>query len=146
MGSKKKTTKATTNEATEINTGETPAVESATSTSPAPAPGPTLHDACVRYLKHMDKTGKSAGTIASYTMELRLAQEELGEDTPLAELTPEKVATYFGCKRVTKLKSGRAKSKLSIDKTCRVLRLALMHAADDGLVERAPLHERVEAS
>ena len=146
MGSKKKKTKATTSETTENTTGETPTVESATSATAAPAAGPTLHDVCVRYLKHMDKTGKSAGTISSYTMELRLAQGELGEDTPLAELTPEKVATYFACKRVTKLKSGRAKSKLSIDKTTRVLRLALVHAADKGLIERAPLPERVKAS
>ena len=145
MGSKKKTTKATTSEAIESAIGVTEAVDSTTSTSIAPAPGPTLHDACLRYLKHMDRTGKSAGTIASYTMELRLAQEELGEDTPLAELTPENVGTFFACKRVTKLKSGRAKSQLSIDKTCRVLRLALVHAADKGLIERAPLPEKARA-
>ena len=146
MGSKKKTTKAIATETTESTTGETAVVESTFSTSAPPVAGPTLHDVCVRYLKHMDKTGKSTGTISSYTMELRLAQEEIGEDTPLAELTPEKVATYFACKRVTKLKSGRAKSKLSIDKTTRVLWLALVHAADKGLIERAPLPEKSEAS
>ena len=37
----------------------------------------------------MDKSGKSGGTISSYTMELRLAQEELGEDTLLTDLRDE---------------------------------------------------------
>ena len=145
MGSKKKTTNATTSETTESTIAETAVVDSTTSTNTAPAAGPTLHDACLRYLKHMDRTGKSSGTISSYTMELRLAQEELGEDTLLADLTSERVATYFACRRVTKLKSGRAKSQLSIDKTCRVLRLALVHAADKGLIERAPLPEKARA-
>ena len=112
----------------------------------APAAGPTLQDACEAYLKHMDRAGKSGGTISSYMMELRLAKEELGAETLLAAITPEMVATYFGCKRVTKLKSGRPKAKPSIDKTRRVLRLALVHAAEKGLIERAPLPEKVEAS
>ena len=135
----KKSKKASTTETTTTDGANEVAVTT------APAAGPTLQDACEAYLKHMDKTGKSSGTISSYTMELRLAQEELGEDTPLADLTPEKVASYFACRRVTKLKSGRAKSQLSIDKTCRVLRLALVHAADKGLIERAPLPEKARA-
>ena len=36
-------------------------------------------------------------------MELRVAQEELGAETSLAELAPERVGTIFACKRVTKL-------------------------------------------
>ncbi len=74
----------------------------------------------------------------------RLAQDELGAETPLADLTPERVAEFYTSKRVTKLRSGKQKSQLSIDKTRRVLRLALVWAAERGIVENAPIPE-VEA-
>lgn len=104
----------------------------------------SLADLTAAYAVQMENDGKSAGTIASYSMELRLAQDELGAETPLADLTPEKVQTFFDSKRVTKLRSGHAKSQLSIDKTRRVLRLALVWAAERGIISKAPIPE-VEA-
>ena len=163
MPRKKKTEAETTT--TEIQTEATiaqavePAPEHAATETPAPEPKPrkprkkkdapitgvaTLADLAAAYQVQMESDGKSAGTIASYGMELRLAQEELGAETPLAELTPEKVQTFYDSKRVTKLRSGRQKSQLSIDKTTRVLRLALVWAAERKIIERAPLPE-VEA-
>jgi hypothetical protein len=93
----------------------------------------------------MKNDGKSAGTIASYSMELRLAQDELGAETVLSDLTPERVAEFFNSKRVTKLRSGKNKSQLSIDKTRRVLRLALVWAAERGIIAKAPIPEPVES-
>jgi hypothetical protein len=105
----------------------------------------TLADLAAAYATQMENDGKSNGTIASYGMELKLAQDEIGAETPLADLTPERVETFFNCKRVTKLRSGKQKSQLSIDKTRRVLRLALVWAAERGIIERAPLPEPTEA-
>ena len=136
--------------------------ETATATEPAPetpapkktkpkkkkagTPGPaTLADVAAGYLAHMEEAGKSDGTISSYRMELKTAADELGEDTPIAEITPEKVAEYFACKRVTKLRSGKNKAKPSIDKTRRVLRLALVWAEERGIVKKAPLPEPANA-
>jgi hypothetical protein len=79
-------------------------------------------------------------------MELRTAAIELGEDTPIQDITPEKVHAFFTCKRVTKLRSGTNKSQLSIDKTRRVLRLALVWAEERGIVAKAPLPEEPVAS
>ena len=104
----------------------------------------TLADLAAAYSVQMESDGKSAGTIASYGMELRLAQDEIGAETALAELTTEQVERFFTCKRVTKLRSGKAKSQLSIDKTRRVLRLALVWAAERGIIANAPIPE-VEA-
>ena len=168
MPRKKKTEAETT---TEIQT-EAPiaqAVEPApepaateTATKPTPAPKPpkpkrvrkkkdapitgvaTLADLSAAYAMQMEADGKSNGTIASYSMELKLAQDELGAETPLADLTPEKVQTFYDSKRVPKLRSGKAKSQLGIDKTRRVLRLALVWAAERGILEKAPIPE-VEA-
>ena len=166
MPKKKKVAEAmpeavTTTETLPETTIETPVEvqpETATATEPAPeteppkkargkkkaaTPGPaTLADVAAGYLAHMEEAGKSDGTISSYRMELKTAADELGEDTPITEITPEKVAEYFACKRVTKLRSGKNKAKPSIDKTRRVLRLALVWAEERGIVKKAPLPEQ----
>jgi hypothetical protein len=155
----------TTNEAT----NETPIdatvetqPETAVATEPAPEPPKkakkgtkkkaavpgtaTLADIAAGYLAHMEEAGKSDGTISSYRMELRTAAAELGEDTPIADITPEKVQAFFESKRVTKLRSGKNKAKPSIDKTRRVLRLALCWAAERGILAKAPLPEEPVAA
>ena len=160
MGKKKNVTEATTEAeiaTTEIPIG-TPATTAAASASEETAPElkqkkvrkkkfegvATLVELTAAYATQMESDGKSAGTIASYSMELRLAEDELGADTTLADLTPEQVEKFFNSKRVTKLRSGKNKSQLSIDKTRRVLRLALVWAAERGIISKAPIPE-VEA-
>ena len=155
---KKKTTE-TEPTITETPIETPPAPEVATATEPVPEPKPkkprkkkeasissvaTLADLAAAYAVQMENDGKSNGTIASYGMELRLAQDELGAETPLADLTPERVGEFYACKRVTKLRSGKNKSQLSIDKTRRVLRLALVWAAERGIIASAPIPEAVE--
>lgn len=93
------------------------------------------------YAAEMERVGKSPGTCASYAMELRVALAEIGADVPLREVTPQRVGEFFASDRVTKLKSGRAKSPLSIAKTQRVLRLSLVFAEQQGWIEKAPLPE-----
>jgi hypothetical protein len=154
---KKKVAEATPE--TEITTTETQPETATATEEPAPEPKPkkakkkvaipsgtaTLADIAAGYLADMETKGKSNGTVASYGMELKVAQDELGETTLIADLTPERVAEYFTSKRVTKLRSGKNKSQLSIDKTRRVLRLALVWAAERGIIEKAPIPEPTPA-
>jgi len=160
MGRKKK---AEAEVAEAVTTTEAEVVDEAapvkTPEEPAPAPKPkkgkgkkkaatgggTLTDVATGYLTWMEEQGKSEGTISSYRMELRTALDELGAETPVADLTPDRVGEFFDCARVTKLRSGKAKAKPSIDKTRRVLRLALVWAVEAGLIEKAPVPEAVEA-
>ena len=106
-----------------------------------PSGNATLADISAGYLAHMEEVGKSDGTVSSYRMELKTAMAELGEETPVADLTVERVQEYFDSPRVTKLRSGKSKAKPSIDKTRRVLRLALCWAAERGIVATAPIPE-----
>ena len=154
-------TETTTEIPTEAPVEPQPETATATETEPAsePVPGPkpkkgkgkkrvapggalTLADLSEKYLTHLAEGEWSGGTISSYGMELKTAQAELGAETPVADLTPEKVQGYFESKRVTKLRSGKNKAKPSVDKTRRVLRLALVWAAEAGLIEKAPLPEQ----
>jgi hypothetical protein len=98
----------------------------------------TLAELTTRYTAHMEDAGKSRGTVFSYESELRLAQRELGADLSIGAISREDIERFNACPRVTILKSGSPKSQLSIDKTRRVLRLALKWAADTKLIEVSP--------
>src|SRR5687768_1622526 len=94
----------------------------------------TLANLSERYLAHMEDEGKSPGTCASYAMELKVVRDELGAETLVADLTPQRLAAFNESPRVTMLRSGRPKAKPSIDKTRRVIRLALAWATEAELV------------
>jgi hypothetical protein len=121
----------------------------------APAPKPkkakkpktdiTLEDLCARYIAHLEEVGKSQGTAFSYRLELTTALDELGRETKLGDLTATRVLKYFTSDRVMKTRTGVAKARPTFLKTQRVLRLALVWAAESGLVEKAPLPEDAAA-
>jgi hypothetical protein len=96
--------------------------------------GITLAGLSERYLAHMEEDGKSPGTCSSYAMELKVARDELGAETLVADLTPERLVAFNESPRVTLPRSGRPKAKPSVDKTRRVIRLALAWAEAAGLV------------
>ena len=108
---------------------------------PAQQPGIPLKDLAERYLHHMETEGRSRGTVFSYSMELGAAQKALGADTPIAEITRADIVRFNDSPRVTLLRSGKPKSQLSIDKTRRVLRLALGFAVQAGLLLTSPAEE-----
>jgi len=101
---------------------------------------------CQAYEGKMRGDGKSAGTIASYKAELALACKSLGETTPIASLTVDQVRSFFESKPVTKLRSGRAKSPLSIDKSRRVLRQCLEWAHAQGWIKESIVPDLPAAS
>lgn len=102
---------------------------------------PTLEDVAQRYLDDLEKNGKSIGTVHSYSLELKLAIDALGANTPVDKITPKTVAAYFASNPVTRTRTGLPKSPLSIAKTERVLRQAMTFAENAGLVVKAPLPE-----
>ena len=105
----------------------------------ASEPNLTVAELGERYLAHMEKEGKSAGTCFSYAMELKVAQAELGADTSVASLTPEAIEAFNVCDRVMRMKSGKPKAEPSFMKTRRVIRLALTWAAQNGLIASSPI-------
>jgi hypothetical protein len=110
------------------------------STESALEPELTLRELAGRYTEHLRDGGWSPTTVFAYGAELQLAQSEIGGDTRIADLTPERVAEYFECPRVTRLKGGKKrKSPLSVAKSCRVLRLSLVFAEQQGWIAKAPL-------
>lgn len=101
----------------------------------------TLAELSERYIKHLEAEDKSQGTMFSYAMELKTACKVLGADTLIASLTTEQVRAYFESDAVMKLRNGRDKALPSYAKTRRVLRLALVYAAERGWLSSAPIPE-----
>lgn len=98
----------------------------------------TLAQLTDAYVKHLEDAGKSRGTAFSYESELKLAQRELGAEKSIGDITRDDITFFNNCPRVTTLRSGGAKSQLSIDKSRRVLRLALAWAVAQKLIETSP--------
>ncbi len=140
MGSKKKATKATT-ETTEatIEGALATTTEGATDAGAQVNAGPTLNDVANGYLAAIEADDAGQGTLSSYRMELKLALRELGEATPLADLTQAKVLAYFESDAVMRTKHGKPKAQPTWAKSRRVLRLALLWAQDAGLCQVAPI-------
>jgi hypothetical protein len=105
----------------------------------------TLAKLSEMYLEHMEADGKSVGTCFSYTMELKSAIAELGGDTLVSEITPHLIERFNLCDRVMRLKSGKPKAQPSIDKTRRVIRLALTWAEQAGLIAKSPVPSKYDA-
>ena len=123
----------------------TPAPKTKKAKKPKTDPNVTLTDVAERYLAHMEDSGKSTGTCFSYRLDLVTALDELGKDTKLADLTPQRVLDFFVSDRVMRTKTGVEKAPPTFKKTRRVLRLALVWAQEAGLVEKAPLPEDAAA-
>ena len=106
---------------------------------PAASKAATFSEMAAGYLAQLEEEGRSESTINGYRAELKLGARGLGEERPLDELTVAEVEAFLGSEAVTMTRDGRPKSKLSTDRTARVLRQSLAWARDHGLVKEVPL-------
>ena len=97
-----------------------------------------LGDLGDRYVHHLEVAGVAVDTVRAYAIELDTAYRELGVETPIAEITRADIERFNECKRVTRLSSGRRRGERSIEKTRRVLKLALDFAVHMGLLRTSP--------
>lgn len=134
-GGKRKTPKV---RATQDTTPEPVAEPAGPDETTVPAPG-TLAAVAEGYLAAIQTNGRSAGTATSYRSDLALAMKHLGAETPVADLTVPQVLGFFESDAVTKTRSGLGKAQVSIAKTRRILRLALVWAAEQGIIPVAPI-------
>ncbi len=136
------TTKDTANKqtASEKSPKRAPAKKAVVEPAAKPAE-PTLADVVAGYLEHLEQRGSSESTISGYRAELKAAARTLGEDTLISSITVEHVERYFESDAVTKTRAGRPRSTRTIDRSRRVLRLALWWAEETKLISKAPIRE-----
>ncbi|MBI5364690.1 MAG: hypothetical protein HZA53_16055 [Planctomycetes bacterium] len=103
--------------------------------------GLTLGELADRYLRHLETRGATLSTRFSYHLELWVALDVLGRHTPVSDLTLERLAAFYTCDRVTKTRTGQPKAHVSVEKTRRVLRQALVWVQGAGMIEKAPVLE-----
>lgn len=100
---------------------------------------PTLADVADGFLADLEKRSKATSTVTSYRTDLGIALRHFGAETKATDITPKQVEAFNACAAVTKTRAGKTKAKPGVLKTRRVLRLALVWAADAGLIEKAPI-------
>jgi site-specific recombinase XerD len=105
----------------------------------------TLTQAAVAFLESLRAARKSESTINAYSADLDLAVEVLGAETPIAAITAADVERFNTSEPVLRTKSGRDKAQPTIDRSRRVLRLALTFAEQQGAIETAPIEAKPRA-
>jgi hypothetical protein len=114
-----------------------PAPEPGKADAPAATPG-SLRAIGNAWIDHLRADGHSVSTVASYGNDLEVAYEHLGGDVAAAGLTERQIQGFNGCALVLRKKSGKPKAQPTILKTRRALRLALVWAAEQKLIAKAP--------
>jgi hypothetical protein len=107
--------------------------------SKRPVPLITMKLLSERYIEHLIASGKSPGTAMSYLLDITTATKFLGEDTKILSITPDDVRRFNDSAVVMRKKNGQPKAAPSYLKSQRVLRLALVWAAEQGWIESAPI-------
>ena len=107
---------------------------------------PTLQDVCDGYIESIQKDGRTSGTAASYTNDLKVATKFLGAQSPVNQLTVERVQEFFDSPGVTTKRNGVPKNSISIAKTRRILRLALVWATEAKWIKAAPLPKTTDVA
>ncbi|MBK9386075.1 MAG: hypothetical protein IPN34_14785 [Planctomycetes bacterium] len=102
----------------------------------------TLTETALAYLESLKAAHKSESTINAYAADLDLATEVLGAETPIAAITPADVERFNSSEPVLRTKSGRDKALPTIERSRRVLRLALVFAEQQGAIEAAPIEAK----
>ena len=100
---------------------------------------PTLALLAESYLAAIRLNGRTGGTASSYENDLKVALKHFGADTDLRALNPTSVGEFFDAPVVTTRRNGQPKNPVSIAKTRRILRLALVWAVESGWIDVAPL-------
>lgn len=101
--------------------------------------GVTLDELSERFLQHLEEIGKSRATLFSYSIDTQLLCRKLGGETDVGEITEEQVREYFDSDAVTRTKSGKEKSKLTVDKSRRVARQLLEFALAENIIPVSPV-------
>lgn len=75
------------------------------------------------------EVGRFTGVQSTAVMWRRIcivvALEVLGRHTSVSELTPERLAAFYACDRVTRTRTGKPKARVSVEKTRRAVRQAV---------------------
>ena len=99
----------------------------------------TLHAAAQAYLEHLKGEGKKKRTLYTYGKDLEQIEAFFGASRKLTGILAPHVGKFFRSDALLKLPSGKERSRLTVEKTKRVLRMFLVWAHEKGLIDKLPL-------
>ena len=99
----------------------------------------TLHEAAQAYLDHLKGEGKKERTLYTYGKDFEQIEAFFGADRKLKGILAPHVGKFLRSDALLKLPSGKDRSKPTVEKTKRVLRMFLVWAHETGLIDKLPL-------
>ena len=99
-----------------------------------------LHTAAQAYLDHLRSQGKKERTLYTYGKDFEQIEAFCGADRKLASILPAHAGRFLKSDELLKIpKSGKERSKPTIEKTVRVLRMFLLWAKETNRIAKLPL-------
>ena len=99
----------------------------------------TLHQATRSYLEYLASQGKKERTLYTYGRDLERIEAFFGADRKLTGILAPHVGKFFRSDALLKLPSGKERSRLTVEKTKRALRMFLVWAHETGRIDKFPL-------
>lgn len=107
------------------------------------APFGRIDELGATWLRYLEANGARATTVAGYGRDLALAYRVLGEDAPPRLIDGDEIAKFEASDACTIKRNGKPRAKPSVDRTRRVLRLALTWAHAAGRIAANPYAQAV---
>jgi hypothetical protein len=101
----------------------------------------TLAELAEKYQASLVAEQRSDATISAYRSDLAIAQRVLGAEVAIDSITPQDVQRFNDSDDVLLSRSGAPKAQPTIERTRRVLRLALDYAEAEGWIVTTPCVE-----
>ncbi len=99
----------------------------------------TLHEAARGYLEHLKGEGKKERTLYTYGKDFEQIEAFFGASRKLAGILAPHVGKFFRSDALLKLPSGKERSRLTVEKTKRVLRMFLVWSHETCRIDKLPL-------
>ncbi len=99
----------------------------------------TLHEAAQAYLEHLKGEGKKERTLYTYGKDFKQIEAFFGASRKLTGILAPQVGKFFRSAALLKLPSGKERSRPTVEKTKRVLRMFLVWAHETGRIDKLPL-------
>ena len=99
----------------------------------------TLHEAAQAYLAHLRSQGKKERTLYTYAKDFEQIEAFFGAERKLSTILTPHVGKFFKSDALLTLPNGKDRSRPTVEKTKRVLRMFLVWAKETGLIDTLPL-------
>ena len=104
----------------------------------------TNKEAAAKFMESLKADGKKDSTVYRYNMDLELVVGFFGPDNEIGKVMPARVGLFLKSPALLEMKSGKPKSKATIDRTIRAMRQFFDYCVSEGIIDKSPMPKQKE--